>query len=472
MMQSLRTRLVMILLALILAAWVAAAMVSYLFVSRVMLEQVDNQLAQYSDLVNYITQVFARRVDQGIPLSEPWLRGEFETARLNPIVIEAPAGRRMNPALNIWLGDDLIAVMADSPRFNQPLEEGYGFGRVAEGGGRWRTLTRYDAVNDLWMQVGIELEGARQALLGILARTLLPLLLVLPLTVGLLYYGVSRGLAPLKGLADQIARRNPGLLDPVAIAGVPVEVRPVVSSLNGLLRRLALALESEQRFTANAAHELLTPLAAIKTEVQVCQLRLAQDPAAAMLGRIARRVDRATHTVEQLLTLARLDPDQPLPAEPVSMSALLAEVLADIGHLARDRGLEVDITDCDEPNVRGSEEALSIMLRNLLVNAFRYATENSTVEMRMQCEKGVEVTICNDCEPLSGREFERITERFYRVAGSAGQGAGLGLSIVARIAERHGATLAISPRADGRGFCVRLQFPSADEAVSPVYSGA
>jgi len=457
-MRSLKTRLVLILLALIVVAWLASALVSYLFVSRVMLQQVDGQLAQYSDLVNYITRVFARQVDRGMPLSEPWLRGEFDTAHLNPMIIEAPAGEKMNPALNIWMEGNLIAVMADSPRFGPPTAEGYSFTEAPGGAGRWRLLTRHDDVSGLWIRVGIELEGARAAILRMLGEALLPLSLVLPLTLGLLYYGVSRGLVPMRSLAAQISSRSPDLLDPVDTEEVPEELRPLVSSLNGLLRRLATALEGEQRFTANAAHELLTPLAAIKTEVQLCQLQLADERGGAMLARIAQRVDRATHTVEQLLTLARLDPDGHLPGALVPMRSLLGSVLADTGHLARERGLQVQIARGEEVAVRGSEEALSIMLRNLFVNAFRYASQDSTVYVELRSAGDVELSIRNDCEPLPADVFERIGERFYRVPGSAGQGAGLGLSIVARIVEQHGATLAIGPEPSGRGFCVSLKF--------------
>lgn len=122
MIRSLRTRLVFILLALILAAWIASGFLAFLFVSRVMQEQVDNQLAQYAGLVNYITRVFSRQLDEGEPLAEPWLSGQFETAHLQPMVIDAPVGEKLDPALNIWLGDNVIAVMADSPVSTAPLK--------------------------------------------------------------------------------------------------------------------------------------------------------------------------------------------------------------------------------------------------------------------------------------------------------------------------------------------------------------
>jgi len=464
MMASLKSRLVLILLALIFIAWVASALLTFAFTSRVMLDQVDRQLEQYADLVGYITAVFARQVDEGRPLSEPWLSGRFETAHLEPIVIEAPSGNKLNPALNIWLNDNLIAVMADSPRFDRPGVEGFTLGGPGPGDSNWRVLTRYDDLTGLWLQVGIEMRGARRDMFGMLGRALLPLLVVLPLTVALLYFGVARGLKPLKDLAGQISMRNPALLDPVDASGAPTELRGIVSSLNQLLQRLALALEGEQRFTANAAHELLTPLAAIKTEVQLCQLRLDDKQAAGMLARISQRVDRASHTVAQLLTLARLDPDGPISGERVSLHLLLAKALADSTYLADERKITVDLDSDGEAFITGSEDLLGILLCNLLINAFRYASEHSTVRICLRSGERVELAIINQCPPLSAREFERICERFYRAPGASGQGAGLGLSIVARIAEQHGASMSVGPGDSGQGFRVRLEFPAAGSA--------
>ncbi len=460
-MASLKTRLVLILLALTFGAWVASALLTFAFTSRVMLDQVDRQLEQYADLVKYITAVFARQVDEGLPLSEPWLSGKFETAHLEPIVIEAPTGDKLNPALNIWLNDSLIAVMADSPRFDQPTAEGFAFGGPGGEASNWRVLTRYDQLNGLWLQVGIETHGARRDMLGMLGRALLPLLVVLPLTVVLLYFGVSRGLKPLKALANQIAIRNPALLDPVDPSGAPTELQGIVSSLNELLQRLALALEGEQRFTANAAHELLTPLAAIKTEVQLCQLQLGQERAVAMLDRISQRVDRASHTVAQLLTLARLDPDDPIVRQRVSLYSLLSQALLDTSYLADERKLTIDLDSDGEAFITGSEDSLGILLCNLLINAFRYASAQSAVLICLRAGERVVLTIRNECPALSSREFGRIAERFYRAPGSSGQGAGLGLSIVTRIAEQHGALMSVGPGDSGQGFCVRLEFPPA-----------
>ena len=459
MTASLKKRLIWILLGLIFFAWITSALVTYVYVNRVLNQQVDRQLEQYADLVGYITGVFARQIEEDLPIYESWTGHDYDQAHLEPIVIEAPVSEGVNPAVNIWEGDNLIAVVANSPRFDRPAGSGFAFRRVPEGKGQWRTLAREDRANGLWILVGIELGAARESMLELLGRSLLPLMIVLPLTVIVLYLGVARGLLPLRHLANQISHRNPGQLEPVDTESVPVEVAGVVDSLNVLLGRLAVVLEGEQRFTANAAHELMTPLAAIKTEVQLCQRQMKEEPGRTMLERIAQRVDRASHTVEQLLTLARVDPDVPMATGPVALRALLTEALAETAHLCASRELQVEFASGPEFELVGNSEALAILLRNLLVNAFRYASPGSAVQVELS--EGPLLLISNDCEPLSKAEFTALCERFYRVPGSAGLGAGLGLSIASRVAELHGATLGLGPQQGGRGFCVRVDFSQA-----------
>lgn len=461
MTTSLQQRLTWIVLTLTLFAWVGSAGITYFYANRVLLEQVDRQLVQYADLVNYITRVFERQLAQGQPLYEAWSGHDYDQAHLEPILIEGIVTDNLAPAINVWEKDNRIAVLAGSPLFERPEIEGLVYRELDRGRGHWRLLSRRDESSGLWVQVGIELGAARRDMLGTLGSALLPLVVVLPLTVALLYLGVARGLRPLRNLAQQIARRKTGLLDPVANDNVPRELDTVVSSLNELLSRLALAMDAEQRFTANAAHELLTPLAAIKTEVQLCQRQLRDESAASMLNRITQRVDRATHTVEQLLTLARLDPDAPVVLAPVELRSLLIEALADTAHLAVERGLQVELEEGPEMTIQANAEALTIMLRNLLVNAFRYSTGNSPVSIDLRQAGGLVLEICNDCEPLSTSEHDQLGERFYRVPGSAGLGAGLGLSIVSRIVELHDARLQTGPGQQGRGFCARVSFPQS-----------
>ena len=459
MTSSLKWRLVWTLLALILFTWLVSAVFLYVSSDEALEEQIDSQLQQYSHMVIYIARVFARQIDEGLPLYESWKDNPLEALRQHPLVVEQTEDDALSLAINVWLSNKLIAIMAGSPQFELPDNAGFAYQESADGRGPWRTLTHYDAVSELWITVGVEVAPARQAMLATMLRGLSPLLIVLPLTLLVVYLGVSRGLVPLHTLVRHIARRKPGQLEPLATTGVPTEVAGVVTSINALMERLAFALEAEQRFTANAAHELTTPLAAIKAEVQLCQRQLRDAAAAGLLTGISDRVDRASHTVEQLLTLARLDPELPLQCVPVPLRALLVEALADTGHLARANDLTIDLSAGPEITVSGNVEALAILLRNLLVNAFRYATPGTTVHIRLALADAVHLEICNACPPLSADEFRQISHRFYRVPGTAPIGAGLGLSIVERIATLHDATFSAGPQTAGDGFCARLSLP-------------
>jgi signal transduction histidine kinase len=468
---SLKWRLVWILLALILFTWLAAAVFLYFSSDEALEEQIDGQLQQYSHMVIYISRVFARQIDEGLPLYESWKDNPLEELRHRPLVVERPEQDTLAPAINVWLSGNLIAIMAGSPQFARPEREGFSYQQAPDGRGRWRTLTHYDAISELWFTVGVEFAPARQAMLATLLRGLLPLLIVLPLTLLVVYLGVSRGLVPLHTLVRHIAQRRPGQLNPMPTTGVPAEVAGVVTSINALLERLAFALEAEQRFTANAAHELTTPLAAIKAEVQFCQRQLRDTATAGLLTGISDRVDRASHTVEQLLTLARLDPESPLECVCVPMRALLVEVLADTGHLAHANNLSVDFADGPEITVSANVEALAILLRNLLVNAFRYATPGTAVHISLTLAATVQLEICNECAPLSADEFRQISHRFYRVPGTAPVGAGLGLSIVERIATLHDAKFTTGPGKSGDGFCARLQLLPPSVPPHPARGG-
>jgi len=455
---SLYRRLVSILLGLIAFTWLTTAALLYFSPARALEQLIDQQLREYAHVVTYITGVFSRQIDEGLPLYEAWREYDLDELKRRPLVVEGMEEPGPSPAVNVWLNNRLIGLIEGSPRFARPVREGFDYVEGPQGG-RWRVYSRYDADSEVWIRVGVDFESARAQVLRSFAHTMLPVLVVVPLTLAVLLWGVARGLEPLKSLAGQIARRRPGQLQPVVTEGVPVEVSVVVRAINRLLERLTSALEAEQRFTANAAHELRTPLAAIKTEVQLCQRQIADEPGRAMLARIAQRVDRASHTVEQLLTLARVEPEAELAQESVPLRALLAEVLAETAHLAAERDLAIDLEEGPEMAVKGNREALAIQLRNLLVNAFRYASAGSAVRLRLTRRDSVRLDISNDCPALSAAEFEQIRNRFYRVPGSAGQGAGLGLSIVERIAELHGATFTAGPREDGSGFRATLQLP-------------
>jgi len=232
-----------------------------------------------------------------------------------------------------------------------------------------------------------------------------------------------------------------------------------VTAINRLLERLGRALESERRFTANAAHELQTPLAAIKAEVQRYQRQVEDDVTRDMLVRISERVHRATDTVTQLLTLARLDPDQSLVFETVDLHELLIDVIAQEGSLAVDRRLDIQVPEHCGVSIQGNRSWLQILVRNLLINAFRHANVGSTVRVSIQREGGSHtLLIANDCDPMPSVQWQCLTHRFYTAGASGSSGVGLGLSIAQRVIDLHGAQLSLSPWNEQGGFLAKVVF--------------
>ncbi|MFV8816420.1 ATP-binding protein [Haliea sp. E17] len=459
MVRSLRRNLVLTLLSLTLLCWVVAVIITVVLAQQVVVRQVERQLVQYMDMAQH-TQGLIFRNDQ---LQEHFWNDDMLLSREAGITRVRGFGTEgSGQALNLWFGRDQVLVGEFAPAFPEPLAEGFVTWQQRTGSNRtfWRVLYRRDVQLGVWTAVGVDLRHASSLGRAALLQAMLPLVVVLPLTVLLLLWGVRRGLRPLDRLAATIEARKPHSLAPLAADDVPLEIRPLVESLNGLLGRLQRALASESRFTANAAHELQTPLAAIKAEVQRYQRQVADTDSREMLERIATRVSRAADTVAQLLTLARLDPEQEFQREAVRLDTLVIDAVAEEGATAVQRRLEVKIPPASGAAVAGQPDWLRILVRNLVSNAFRYAREGSVVEFRLA--RGADtccLVITNECEPLDDESLRRLADRFYTPPGNTAGGVGLGLSIATRIAELHAARLQLTRWQEGRGLRVEVCFP-------------
>lgn len=257
-------------------------------------------------------------------------------------------------------------------------------------------------------------------------------------------------------VSHQIAER---LLVPLAIA-LPLLATALILMIRA---NIARSLEQERRFTADAAHELRTPLAAIRTHAQVAQGAHISVEREAALAYVVEATDRATRLVTQLLTLARLDASALVKRfEPCSLRALAAETLMQRAPAAIAYNIELSLADSQDIEVRGSRTLLIVALSNLIDNAVRYSSPGTAVRVTADADaQGRAFVVVTDAGPgIVPEERIRVFDRFYRIAGSEESGSGLGLSIVAKIAELHGARLELSDGPDGRGLCVRMIFPS------------
>ena len=366
-------------------------------------------------------------------------------------------------SVQIWAPDG-TRIYLSHPRQDLPHQVPLGFATVPTAHGKWRVFGLQQRGQVI--QVAQPMHLRDQLALAAALRTVAPFLLMLPV-LGVLIWGVvGRGLRPLAAVAQAVSTRSAVALDPLPESPVPSEVLPLVLALNDLLLRLKRALEAQRDFIADAAHELRTPLAALTLQAQLAER--APDPTqrAEAFGELKGGLQRATHSVQQLLTLARLEPGggEPCPA-PLNLGELAAQVIADHLPLAEARRIDLGATPTGRPGmVSGDAEALRILIGNLIGNALRYTPPGGRVDVTTdENADGAFLEVCDSGPGIPPDERERVFDRFYRRAQTGDAGSGLGLAIVRTIAERHRARVRLGDARLG-GLRARVEFPPAAAA--------
>ena len=293
----------------------------------------------------------------------------------------------------------------------------------------------------------------------ILFSSLLPEMLIALATLVIVWFGVRRGLGPLARLSDEIKERSPGDLRPIDTAGVPLETQPLATALNGLLNEVAESSRNQQRFLANAAHQLRTPLAGLQAHTEIALLEPLPDATRAQLEQVHQATVRTARLANQLLTLARAEPGARGNFADVNLKTV-AEGEADAWvhqALARDVDLGFELADA---RLSGDALLLREALANLVHNAIQYSSRASHVTVRTGTAAGRPFAEVEDDGPgIPRAEAARVLERFYRVPGTGGTGSGLGLAIVREIAAGHGAAVSIGEGSGGKGCRVAITFP-------------
>jgi len=441
---SLGRRLLLSLAAVVVAAWVATAMFSYFDARDRIGRMLDDHLVQAAHLL----------LSQGSGSNEP----------SRPPAHWGKETEGHSLVYQGWSEDGrLLFRSADAPQ--TPLSDrAEGFTLVERDGALWRVFGLRAPGGSVRVQVA-EHAAFRDELAGSIARHLLhPVAVALPILAALIWLSVRWGLSPLRALADEVERRKPGNLVALDAAGAPTEARPLVDALNALFGRVAASVESERRFTADAAHELRTPLAAIQTHAEVALASHDDAERKRALAHVTEGTERASRLVAQLLMLARLDAraTPPAPAD-VDLSELASRHVADAAPFAAQRRVNLGLAEDSEPavTVRGDDELLSVLIRNLVDNAVRYTPGGGRVDVCIRRDGERVVLAVTDSGPgIPREERARALERFYRGRGPSEDGSGLGLSIVGRIAELHGAELTLDD-APGGGLFVRVVLPGA-----------
>jgi two-component system sensor histidine kinase QseC len=441
---SIRQRLLILLLGLWTTVWLAVALITLDRSSHEIAELLDAQLAQTARVLHQIT-----------------LGGDLP-GQESPAQVRSPLAHpyENKVSFQLWRGDELIGTFGGAPLDRLAQTAGFSDQKIAAT--KWRVFGLETGRPQEILFVAQSYAIRRELIQFLTIHALQPILWSLPLTVLLIWFAVSDGLRPLRRLARDIGTRSPERLPPVDEHSVPVEIRPLTNALNSLMDELKHALAAERRFAADASHELRTPLAVIRTHAQVAQR--SKDPAerAEALGRLLQGVDRATHLVTQLLTLARLEPDAAeIERGAWSLCDAVARVVEDKQPFAQAKSIEVaqDVPDGDPCVVAIHPSVLDILIRNLVANAIKYTPAGGWVRVGVDTSgEQVLLRVADSGPGIPAAERTRIFERFYRSGGKSAPGAGLGLSIVRRICELYGAAIRLRDGEGGLGLTVEVTF--------------
>lgn len=442
---SLQRRLLSTVLGLVAIVWIGAAVSTWIDVRHELDELLDGHLAQAAAILV---------VQQADDLDAK--NHGFDT----------PSLHRYAPKVifQVFSNGRLLMHSANAPADPLgPVDASFkpGFNLVRKDGSDWRVFGTAGATTGTVVYVGEEVASRDSILWAVIRSSMLPMAIALPALALLLWVAIRSGLNPLRQLGDILKNRHANALEVVEIQAAPSEIVPVVDSLNNLFHRIQQLLESERRFTADASHELRTPIAAIRAQAQVAQLTADHGLRKNALQFTLEGCDRAAHVVDQLLTLSRLENASLPQMDSIDLAVTTRQVLADLtpNALAKNQSLEFVVdSECE---IRANSTLLSILLRNLFDNAIRYSPQCSQILIDLKHQDEFVILTVQDGGPgMVDSDLNRLGERFFRGSSQTQSGSGLGWSIVRRVAAVHGFSIQVTRSRDLGGLAVKLSINS------------
>jgi len=434
---SLRNRLLWVLLVAIMLTAVAQALISY----RTARSEAD-------DIFDYHMQQMALALRTGLP-----------TNGATSVDGDANADENFDFVIQVWTADGL-SVFQSAARAELPQRAVLGFSNVAARGTTYRVFSMQSRSQVI--QVAQDMAARRQMASRLALRSMLPIAVMAPLLMLVVWWAVGLSLRPVSRVRRQVAQRQADDLSDVSEVGLPDEIRPLVHELNLLFARVHRAFDAQTNFVADAAHELRSPLAALKLQVQGLQ-RAADDATREVaVTRLVTGIDRATRLVEQLLVLARHQANTlETKPQPVSLAEMARLAIAEATPAAQARHIDLGLGHAVEDRIAGHPDALRILMRNLLDNAVKYTPPGGRVDLEIEREADMLRLVVQDSGPgIADADLERVLDRFYRVAGTRTTGSGLGLAIVKSIADLHHASLQLDRSPRMGGLRVEVKFPA------------
>jgi two-component system sensor histidine kinase QseC len=442
--RSLQGRLLWLSLVLVVGVWLGTAVSTWFDVRHELDELLDGHLAQAAALL--VVQQAGEIEDDDPGVDAPSLHRYapkvafqvFHEGRLAMRSANAPVLPMAGPAASFQSGFRTVQIDAVD----------------------WRVFAARGAERDVQVYVGEQLDSRESILWAVLRSTLWPMLLALPFLALALGWAVHRGVAPLRRLGLTLSSRQPQVLDPVIVEDAPSEMQPMLAALNSLFERIGGLMESERRFTADAAHELRTPISAIRMQAQVAQGEADEGLRRHALAATIEGCDRATRLVEQLLTLSRLEAGAAAVGQPVELDAVIRSVASDLAPQAIQKQQSIEVDAAGPARVRGDALLVAVLVRNLIDNAIRYSPAGGAVKVALGMQgRLVRLTIDDSGPGMNESDLQRLGERFFRVVGTGQGGSGLGWSIVRRIASVHLATVEVGRSPALGGLRVTLDWP-------------
>ena len=437
---SLRARLLWFVLLPILLVTIIQAITAY----RGALQQAD---AMFDDHLQQVARSMRRSVEMGVPLSMPLEEGTGDDAAFDLYV-------------QIW-GQDGTQLFR-SNRSALPPRAVLGFSDVKANGNRYRVYSLQTPLQTVQIAQDLSARTARAQALAL--KAVLPFALLTPLLMLAVWWVINRSLAPIERARRQVAQRAADDFSPLTSHDLPHEVRPLVDELNLLFGRVQNAFDTQKNFVADAAHELRSPLTALKLQAQALRRTDTADesPATreAAITRLNQGIDRTIRLVEQLLILAREETSSGTPAfEPVDLIDSVRLAVADMLAQAQLKQIDMGLVKSEPAWVRGQPEALRMALRNLLDNAIKYTPAGGQIDISIEVVNGQALLAVDDSGPgISPDARPRVFDRFFRAGNVLAEtGSGLGLAIVKTIADRHGATLRLDQSAGLGGLRAELR---------------
>ena len=454
---SLRWRLGWLVIATLAVVLVPLGIISFRATLVEVTELSDARLAQSARTVDLLVR------EAGLDA----LRARADRAAPAPPRLTLPvAGREVETEVGFRVTDASGAVRLESANFAsvpRTTANADGFGELVLDAMHWRTYTLRDPASGIVILAGERYDSRNDITRALWLDHALPLLLGMPLVALLVGWAVRRGLRPLDRLADTLRRRAPGSREPVDLAPLPPELQPMIAALNDQLARLEDALERERRFSADVAHELRTPIASSLINVETAMGSHDRAGTDLALGQTQQALTVLARRVEQLLALARIEAGAAAAHARVDLRDIAMEVIDELALPIADWNVELALTlPSQQLVVEGFAAGLAALLRNLVENALRHVPQGGAVELRVEAQADTAMIEVIDNGPgIPPERRDEVFARFHREPGGRGDGYGLGLSIVQRVAQMHRARIELDDAPGGRGLCVRVCIPLA-----------